>query len=494
MKALEDWPALTPEDRSRLGLARRAPKAEVTVALKHKEVLDMWDDENPFGPGDIPATSPVKVRWICPVGHKFIESAVVQCAAVSGWRKKAGGSRACLSCADEQLYGRVTLSCGHEVIARPGVEYMAVCRACRPTARADFAERKAKSSGPYYQAGTVIQSRNLSTSKTEQEVRDKLVAAGFRVHKGRSAIQCGHEPERNNFPVLTPDILISKTKVCVEVDPAYTHAGKEREDKRRNDLLAGVGWQVVRLRLGGLGPIGEHDVLAQSEVVTKHVIEALVLALSDAMAGRPGTIRKVKKKEPVTTRPQSRLGAIAEHKYYYNAFYISWKLNSGAVLRMVAMDSGRYLAISERSEAPRFICMLGLDKVPRQQWRSTVQGILERMSDSDFTPSSTFPWGNDLFIGDHAHAVREAPKFYLGAASFELTANIDGADEYTEVAVCAGGKVLTQLHPKAVERGWRIGTVRTRTVRNDTYQEIQLLRRPLLVDAEVGISEELQSH
>lgn len=482
VKALEDWPALTPEDRTRLGLARRAPKPEVTVAAKNKEVLDMWEEANPFGPGDIPATSPVKVRWICSMGHKFIESAVVQCAAVSGWRQKAGGSRACQSCADERLYGRVTLGCGHEVIARPGVEYMEMCRACRPVGRAGFAARKAKTLGPQYQVGTVIQSRNLSTSKTEKEVRDKLVTAGFSIHKGRSAIQCGHEPERNNFPVLTPDILISKTKVCVEVDPAYTHAGREEEDKRRNGLLAGVGWQVVRLRLGGLGSVGEHDVLAQSEAVTKDVMEALVMAVSDAVAGRPGTVRKVKKKERTTTRNQSRLGAIAGHKYYDNAFYISWKLSSGAVLHMVAMDSGRYLAISERSEAPRFICMLGLDKVPRQQWRTTVQGILETMSDSDFTPASTFPWGNDLFIGDYAPAVRAAPKFHLGATSCELTANIEGADEYTEVAVCAGREVLTQLHPEAVERGWRIGILRTRTGRNGTYQEIQLLRRQLLVD------------
>ena len=437
-------------------------------------MLDMWDDENPFGPQDIPATSPVKVRWICSAGHRFLESAVVQCGAASGWRQSAGGSRACLSCVEEPLYGRVTLSCGHEVIARPGVENLALCRACWQVSNA---VRTTKTPDSKYPAGTVIQSRNLSTSQTEQEVRDKLVAAGFAVHKGRSAIQCGHEPLRNNFPVLTPDILISKTKVCVEVDPAYTHTGDEEKDKTRNDLLAGVGWQVVRLRLGGLGPIGEYDVLAESERVTNEVMDALVLAVSDAVEGRPGSIRTIRKKETSIVRKKSRLGAIAEHTYYDNAFYISWTLNSGAVLRMVAMDSGRYLAIAERSEAPRFICMLGLDKVPRPQWRGAVQGILQDMSDSDYVPASTFPWGDELFIGLQAEAVGISPKFHLGATSWGLTANVDGADAFTEVALCAGSEVLTQLHPEAVERGWWIGDVQLRSGRYGAYQEIQLVRR-----------------
>lgn len=438
----------------------------------------MWDDDNPFGPHDIPSTSPVKVRWICSAGHRFVESAVVQCGAASGWRQTAGGSRACLSCVEEPLYGRVALSCGHGVIARPGVENLAMCRACWRAGRTDYTGRTTKTSGSKYPAGTVIQSRNLSTSQTEQQVRDKLVAAGFAVHKGRSAIQCGHEPQRNNFPVLTPDILISKTKVCVEVDPAYTHTGDEEKDKIRNDLFAGVGWQVVRLRLGGLGPIGKYDVLAESESVTKEVMDALVLAVSDAVEGRPGTIRTIKKKETSIVRKKPRLGPIAEHKYYENAFYISWTLNSGAVLRMVAMDSGRYLAIAERSEAPRFICVLGLDKIPRPQWRGAVEGILQDMSDPDFVPVSTFPWGDELFIGLQAQAVGISPKFHLGTSSWGLTANVDGADAFTEVALCAGSEVLTQLHPEAVERGWRITNVQLRTGRYGPYQEIQLLRLP----------------
>lgn len=474
VKALEDWRALTPDERTGLGLARRAPKPETTVAAKHEEVLDMWDEDNLFGPNDIPASSPVKVRWICGRGHKFVESAVVQCGASSGWRRQGGGSRACLTCLGEQIHGWVRLDCGHEVIAKPGAENLAMCRPCWTAA---FAAARNTVTAPKYPIGTVVQSRNLTTSQMEQRVRDKLVAAGFNVHKGRSGIQCGHEPQRNNFPILTPDILISKTKVCVEVDPAHTHAGKEKDDSTRNQLLNGAGWQVVRLRLGGLGSIGKYDVLAESESVTNEAIEALASAVSDAVEGCPGSIRRIKKKAPIVVRSKSRLGAIAEHKYYENGFYVSWQLDSGRVERMVAMDHGRYLAIAEGWEAPRFICPLGLDELPRKQWRTALQEILGKMSDTDFVPKSRFPWGDELFVGEQASAIRVHPKFHLGAAAADFTANIDGVETFTEKAICAGRDVQAELHPEAVERGWWIAAVGQRTGKFGPYQDIRLLRR-----------------
>lgn len=446
----------------------------------------MWDDQNLFGPNDIPASSPAKVRWVCGQGHRFIESAVVQCGAVSGWRRQAGGSRACLTCLAEQEHGWVRLECGHEVIAKPGTENMPMCRPCRTAA---FAARK-PIAGPKYPIGTVIQSRNLTTSHTEQRVREKLVAAGFAVHKGRSAIQCGYEPQRNNFPILTPDILISKSKVCVEVDPAHTHLGKEKGDKTRNQLLADAGWQVVRLRIGGLQAVGEHDVVAESESVTNEAIEALASAVADAVEGRPGIIRRIRKKVPTVVRQKSRLGAIAEHKYYENGFYVSWQLKSGQVERMVAMDHGSYLAIAVGWEAPRFICKLGLEELPRKQWRTALQDILGQMSDTDFVPRSRFPWGDELFIGEQASTVRVHPKFHLGASEWQFTANIAGANVFTETSICAGTDVQTELHPEAVERGWRIAALGQHTGKYGDYQEIQLLRRsPLEAPAELDGTE-----
>lgn len=80
-------------------------------------------------PGDIFATSAVKARWICSKGHGFTESAVVQCGAASDWRQNSGGSRACLSCVGEKLYGLVALGYGHKEIGRSGVVDLAMCLA-----------------------------------------------------------------------------------------------------------------------------------------------------------------------------------------------------------------------------------------------------------------------------------------------------------------------------------------------------------------------------
>ena len=141
------------------------------------------------------------------------------------------------------------------------------------------------------------------------------------------------------------------------------------------------------------------------------------------------------------------------------------------------MDHGRYLAIAEGWEAPRFICTLGLDELPRKQWRTALQEILGKMSDTDFVPKSRFPWGDELFVGEQASAIRVHPKFHLGAAAGDFTANIDGVDTFTEKAICAGRDVQAELHPEAVERGWRIAAAGQRTGRFGAYQEIQLLRR-----------------
>lgn len=479
MKALEDWPVLTPEERVSFGLARRPPKPDITVAARHDEVLDMWAEDNPFGPHEIPATSPAKVRWRCPKGHTFIESAVVQCGAVSAWRVAAGGSRACVHCYEDSRSDMVRLACGHAIPARHAEDGGTECWTCKhdEVRNARALARAAARSTPRFPLGTVVQSRSSAVSKTERQVRDKLVESGLTVHKGRSAIQCGSEPLRGNFPILTPDIIISKTKVCVEVDPAYTHAEKETVDKTRNNLLAAVGWQVVRLRLGGLEPIGEHDVVVESENVTKEAITALVAAVADAVAGRPGTVRRIlKKSSPIPKNKKSRLGAIAAHKYYDNAFYISWTLESGGVVRMVAMDSGRYLAGSEGWEAPRFIRHLGLHNVPRTQWRGRLEPLLEDMGVDDFAPASTFPWGDRLFVGSQANAIRLPPKFHIGMSEWSITANVEGADTWTPVSLCAKETELVRLHPEAVNAGWRIKDVQFPSGRYGAYQAIHLTR------------------
>lgn len=330
--------------------------------------------------------------------------------------------------------------------------------------------------GPRYSVGTVLQSRSTAISKLELGVREKLVAEGFKVHKGRSAIQCGYEPRRGNYPILTPDILISKEKVCIEVDSGYTHRGEEEKDRTRNRLLAEAGWTVVRLRLGGLEPIGPYDVVAESSADTKQSIEALVEAVKDAVASRPGKVRRVEKK-PAAPKKKSRLGAIAEHKYYDNAYYVSWTLESGQKHQMIAAAGGRYLAQADGWGFPRFIRNLGLHEVPRAQWRKVLEPVLEAMDEADFAPVSVFPWGDSFFIGDQADKIALPSKFNPGGPGCSLTSNLDGVHAYTDSAIAdEAGSVLVEIHPDAVEMGWKIAVVELRTGYRGDYQAIGLVR------------------
>jgi hypothetical protein len=327
---------------------------------------------------------------------------------------------------------------------------------------------------PRYDLGAVVMSKNPSTSILEENVRQKLRDAGLKLHKGRSAIQCGHEPERDNHPVLSPDILVSSAKVAVEVDSEMTHAGSEENDLLRNRLLEGVGWTVVRLRLGGLRPLGAHDVTAEASTPTIAAIAALVEAVEDAVAGRPGTVRHVAKAvRPKSTKVPSKLGAISPHKYTENAFYASWSA-TGSVERMVLMDGGNYLAASLGYGAPEFICWTGLAGTPRAAWRPRLTEIIEQLD--DYIPVSKFPWGDDLFIGEQAANVRVFEKFNAGGEDWDATANLIGVDSITDTSFLAAGQTIAQLHDGAVDAGWRIADLRILTGMYGAYQRFTLIR------------------
>jgi hypothetical protein len=270
-----------------------------------------------------------------------------------------------------------------------------------------------------YEIGAVVMSMNPSTSKMEEEVRQKLLDDGLKLHKGRTAIQCEYEASRDNHPVLSPDILIKSAKVAVEINPGFTHADEFVKDQLRNQLLSEVGWTVVRLRLGGLSEVGPHDVLSQSAGPTKASIDALIEAIENAIAGRPGTVRRLTKAvRPKNTKEPSRLGSISPHKYTENAFYLSWIGEGNTIERMVAMDGGNYLAVAE-GLAPRSICWLGLAGVPRTRWRTQLIELLTVMG--NFGSASQFPWGDEIFIGEQASNMRILDQGSLRNCTRELS-------------------------------------------------------------------------
>lgn len=324
---------------------------------------------------------------------------------------------------------------------------------------------------PRFEIGAVVPEGNPRASLIEGKVRAGLEKAGFSLHPAGSAIQCDQDSVAGNFPVLTPDVVLDGPKVVVEVDSEFTHGLEWEKDESRNRLLKAQGWTVVRLRLGGLSAIGAYDVTTDAAEPTAASVSAVVDAVRDAAAGSEPQLRHVAKvKRAPSTKPKSKLGAIAPHSYVENAFYAAWSSE-----RLVLMDGGNYLAVPEGHGAPQFLRWTGLAQRPRKVWRDALTEILGSMT--KFKPVSLFPWGDDIIVGDQADQVHIYRKFNLGGTSWDATANLQGSAAFTGTEFLdEDGAVLAKLHDGAIDSGWRIAEVTNSTGYRGPYQRVRLER------------------
>lgn len=109
--------------------------------------------------------------------------------------------------------------------------------------------------------GALYTGGSEATSKLEMRVRGDLESLGFILYPQGTAIITLPD-ENGNKHRYTPDIIIKRPKVIVEVDPEFTHLGKEADDERRGRLYQQLGYGVVRYRLGkNLRRMGPYDVV-----------------------------------------------------------------------------------------------------------------------------------------------------------------------------------------------------------------------------------------
>lgn len=313
-----------------------------------------------------------------------------------------------------------------------------------------------------------------TTSNLEETARTKLTAAGVKLVGERLGIQCGFDEARNKYPVLTPDFIVADSRVCVEIDSDRDHDVRVDEDRRRNELLAQAGWTVVRLRLGGLQAIGEGDAVSDSGTLTVAAVPALVEAIGDAVAGRPGKVRTVVRK-PTAPRKKSRLGAIREDEYHDGVHNLKWTMPDGTL--DLAIVDGRYLGRRRRWEFPRFVRHVDLQGKPKDQWRTVLVPLFEGMAAADFEPVTTFPWGDSMFIGPQTDRIGLHEKFNPFGPGERFTTNLNGFAQHNDAIIQnAAGDVLAELHAEAIALGWRIESVTSQTGRYGDYQDVILIR------------------
>lgn len=153
------------------------------------------------------------------------------------------------------------------------------CEKCR---------RNAASPGASREAGLAFMKPGLRTrtSRTEQRLR-AMLGERLRLHHRVNAVRTARMFYGQQE--VWPDILIPQLRVAVEYDDPgrsrRAHLGlKEASDREKDEVLAEVGWEVVRVRAGGLESLGPNSVVCRtlSEAVADEVVRVIRRIRGDA--------------------------------------------------------------------------------------------------------------------------------------------------------------------------------------------------------------------
>ncbi|WP_285463736.1 hypothetical protein [Agromyces sp. NBRC 114283] len=147
------------------------------------------------------------------------------------------------------------------------------CAKCRTSAGAPAARRE---------AGVAFMNPGLRTrtSMTEQRLKG-LLGERIRLHHRVNAVRVARTFFGRNE--VWPDILVPQLRIAIEYDDPgrsrRAHLGlKEASDREKDEALAEVGWDVIRVRGGGLEPLGPNDVVCRTvdERVADEIVERMV--------------------------------------------------------------------------------------------------------------------------------------------------------------------------------------------------------------------------
>jgi very-short-patch-repair endonuclease len=122
------------------------------------------------------------------------------------------------------------------------------------------------------------------TSQTEQRLKG-LLGDRIRLNHRVNAIHIARTFYGRRE--VWPDVIVPQLRIAVEYDDPgrsrRAHMGlKEASDLEKDDALREVGWEVIRIRAGGLGPVGPHSIVCGQ--LTPAVVDDVV----DVMRGIRG--------------------------------------------------------------------------------------------------------------------------------------------------------------------------------------------------------------
>ncbi|GAA1697264.1 hypothetical protein GCM10009792_16480 [Microcella alkalica] len=232
----------------------------------------------------VPPAAEVWLVWMCAIGHEFVSTPAEQ-------RRRPGRSRSNRSwCPVCSVAG--ALPSGGKW-PRPAAAPAPPEPAALPAPR--LARRRPRHVPAGAAALTTVRAADVAvgrafrsaiapraTSATEGAVRAAIEA--------RLAVDLTPNAVRIRTPFFErlevwPDIVIPELAVAIELDTigrnADEHIGRrEAVDRRKDRLLREVGWEVVRLRVRPLRPLGPFDLVVPG--MSQRAIDALVERVGEA--------------------------------------------------------------------------------------------------------------------------------------------------------------------------------------------------------------------
>lgn len=116
-------------------------------------------------------------------------------------------------------------------------------------------------------SGALYDDGSGATSKVETKIRDSISRMGYRLYPPGTALVTKPDIDGKKHK-YTPDIMVKRHKIIIEVDPNFTHSGAGRiaHDIDRNRAYAQLGYKILRIRMGGARSLSGNDLILDGGV------------------------------------------------------------------------------------------------------------------------------------------------------------------------------------------------------------------------------------
>ena len=221
----------------------------------------------------IPPAADVYLVWECEVGHHFIATPQEQRMKPGRERRRSVWCPACLDGAKparrHTALEAVRAAEAARAAAPPEPSARPSANGAAQRKRARMAKRRADggSAAPLAVGTSFVSTLAPRPASAAEAALRQRIGERFDVDLTPNAVRVA-QPFFDRLEVW-PDIIIDELRVAIEYDTlgrhGLEHVGRrEPVDRHKDRLLRAAGWEVIRIRIGKLLPLGAHDIVASA--------------------------------------------------------------------------------------------------------------------------------------------------------------------------------------------------------------------------------------